>query len=105
MTLVDKGNTKLHFFFSIFSQRHSLQHPRQAKKSDTGRHSGNGDASQVLEVKRVKQVLGVRVDVDGLLLDSRDLVIDVKRKQEPQKESISSEKYKTLIHLSPTSTQ
>lgn len=70
-----KGNIKQNTFFSQYFRRGSVEHPQQAKKSDTGRHSRNGDASQVLEVERVQQVLGVRVDVDRILLDSRDLVI------------------------------
>ena len=88
---------KKNFFLSFVSQRLSLQHPQQAKESDTGRHSGNGDASQVLEVESVQQVLGVRVDVDRLLLDSRDLMIDETRTQKKSRGAVN--KMTTFVDL------
>lgn len=72
-------------------QRHSFQRPKTAKKSKTHGRSRHSDASQVLEVKRVEQVLGVRVDVDGLLLDSRNLVTQkVGKQQEGYKRSLGN---------------
>ena len=63
----------------VMSQRHSLQHPQPARKSKTRGHSGNGDSSQILEIQRVEQILRVRVDVDGLLLDGGNLGIEKKK--------------------------